>query len=159
MKLLHYIEIENFKRYGDRQRIELSRFLSPQVAALVSAEDGQGLLAGHRRETWSDPQGRAVIERYDIRGMGHGTPLDTRDGEACGTAGPHMLEARICSTRQIAATWGLTADGVSRRDAPPPAAADIRAVRVPPHPTSAPAAPGGAGAVIEDALRAAGLMR
>jgi class 3 adenylate cyclase len=34
----------------DRQRIELSRFLSPQVAALVSAEDGEGLLAGHRRE-------------------------------------------------------------------------------------------------------------
>lgn len=34
----------------DRQRIELSRFLSPQVAALVSGEDGEGLLAGHRRE-------------------------------------------------------------------------------------------------------------
>jgi class 3 adenylate cyclase len=34
----------------DRQRSELSRFLSPQVAALVSSDDGEGLLAGHRRE-------------------------------------------------------------------------------------------------------------
>jgi adenylate cyclase len=34
----------------DRQRAELSRFLSPQVAALVSSDDGQALLTGHRRE-------------------------------------------------------------------------------------------------------------
>jgi adenylate cyclase len=34
----------------DRQRSELSRFLSPQVAALVSSADGEDLLAGHRRE-------------------------------------------------------------------------------------------------------------
>ncbi len=33
----------------DRQREELSRFLSPQVAALVSTPDGEQLLAGHRR--------------------------------------------------------------------------------------------------------------
>ena len=34
----------------DRQRAELSRFLSPQVAALVSSDDGEALLTGHRRE-------------------------------------------------------------------------------------------------------------
>jgi adenylate cyclase len=34
----------------DRQRSELSRFLSPQVAALVSSDDGEAMLAGHRRE-------------------------------------------------------------------------------------------------------------
>ena len=34
----------------DRQRAELSRFLSPQVAALVSSDDGEAMLAGHRRE-------------------------------------------------------------------------------------------------------------
>jgi adenylate cyclase len=32
----------------DRQRIELSRFLSPQVADLVSSDEGEQLLAGHR---------------------------------------------------------------------------------------------------------------
>ncbi len=34
----------------ERQKEELSRFLSPQVAALVSSDEGQQLLAGHRRE-------------------------------------------------------------------------------------------------------------
>jgi adenylate cyclase len=32
----------------ERQRTELSRFVSPQVAELVSSEDGERLLAGHR---------------------------------------------------------------------------------------------------------------
>jgi adenylate cyclase len=32
----------------ERQRSELSRFLSPQVAELISSEDGEQLLAGHR---------------------------------------------------------------------------------------------------------------
>jgi adenylate cyclase len=34
----------------ERQKAELSRFLSPQVAALVSTAEGEALLAGHRRE-------------------------------------------------------------------------------------------------------------
>ena len=34
----------------ERQKAELSRFLSPQVAALVSTPEGEQLLAGHRRE-------------------------------------------------------------------------------------------------------------
>lgn len=33
----------------DRQRSELARFLSPQVAELVSSADGEALLGGHRR--------------------------------------------------------------------------------------------------------------
>jgi class 3 adenylate cyclase len=32
----------------DRQRTELARFVSPQVADLISSEDGEQLLAGHR---------------------------------------------------------------------------------------------------------------
>ena len=34
----------------ERQRSQLARFLSPQVAALVSSSDGEAMLAGHRRE-------------------------------------------------------------------------------------------------------------
>jgi class 3 adenylate cyclase len=34
----------------ERQRAEMARFLSPQVAALVSSAEGERLLAGHRRE-------------------------------------------------------------------------------------------------------------
>jgi class 3 adenylate cyclase/CheY-like chemotaxis protein len=34
----------------ERQRGQLARFLSPQVASLVSSSDGEAMLAGHRRE-------------------------------------------------------------------------------------------------------------
>jgi adenylate cyclase len=34
----------------ERQRVELSRFLSPQVATLISSDEGERMLAGHRRE-------------------------------------------------------------------------------------------------------------
>jgi adenylate cyclase len=39
----------DYLRTIDRQRSELARFLSPQVAELVSSADGETLLAGHRR--------------------------------------------------------------------------------------------------------------
>jgi GAF domain-containing protein len=35
----------------ERQRTELSRFVSPQVADLISSEEGERLLAGHRAYT------------------------------------------------------------------------------------------------------------
>ena len=46
------IAIENVRLLQtiERQRTELSRFVSPQVAALVSSPEGEKLLAGHRRQ-------------------------------------------------------------------------------------------------------------
>lgn len=46
------IAIENARQMQtiQRQKAELSRFLSPQVAALVSTTAGEELLAGHRRQ-------------------------------------------------------------------------------------------------------------
>ncbi len=55
-KRLHDLEMEYLERQRtltatiERQKTELSRFLSPQIAALISSEDGGKLLAGHRRE-------------------------------------------------------------------------------------------------------------
>lgn len=55
-KRLHDVEQESFERQAalnrtiQRQKEELSRFLSPQIAALVSSTEGEQLLAGHRRE-------------------------------------------------------------------------------------------------------------
>jgi adenylate cyclase len=55
-KRLHDLEQESLERQMalnqtiERQKQELSRFLSPQVAALVSSPEGEQLLAGHRRE-------------------------------------------------------------------------------------------------------------
>ena len=55
-KRMHDLEVEYAARQAEllrtieRQKEELSRFLSPQVAALVSSPEGAQLLAGHRRE-------------------------------------------------------------------------------------------------------------
>jgi len=115
---------------------------------------------GYPHRVWCNAGGRAVIEEYEITGLAHGTPLDTLGADACGEAGPHMLEAGISSTRHIAAFWGLT-DAFHGADAPP-----ARTPRKPlpsNHARSAhpglPTVPAGVGKVIEDALRAAGLMR
>ena len=102
----------------------------------------------HRHETWRDERGRAVVERYDIAGMGHGTPLDSRGDSGCGAAGSHMLEAGICSTRRIANSWGI-----ARSDIVPGAAVQPSA------PVAGIARPADVQSIIEDALREAGLMR
>jgi len=55
-KRLHDAEVAHAAAQADmlatieRQKAELSRFLSPQVAALVSTPEGEAMLAGHRRE-------------------------------------------------------------------------------------------------------------
>ena len=55
-KRLHDLEVEHAERQAElletieRQKDGASRFLSPQVAALVSTPEGEQLLAGHRRE-------------------------------------------------------------------------------------------------------------
>ena len=110
---------------------------------------------GYPREVWIDAGGREVIEKYEIKGMGHGAPLDPRGRDKCGTAGPYMLDAQICSTSHIARFWGITGSAgdrpAVRAEAKPRARSPEIADAVPAH--------GGAGKVIEDALRAAGLMR
>jgi poly(hydroxyalkanoate) depolymerase family esterase len=136
---------------------------------------------GYPHRVWHNEAGEAVIERYDITGMAHGTPLMPGEGEGqSGQAGAHMLDARISSTDRIAAFFGLV-------PATPEAAKPTPAAQ--PHPSSSPAAGrapdpprdavplipipleappveqqpqpsvSGVQKAIEDALRAAGLMK
>jgi class 3 adenylate cyclase len=55
-KRLHDLEADYLKRQTalnetiERQKTELSRFLSPQIAALISSPDGEQLLGGQRRQ-------------------------------------------------------------------------------------------------------------
>lgn len=137
---------------------------------VASRPDRQEVVSGHSRQVWCDAAGREVIESYSIQGMGHGTPLATAGEDGCGTAGAFMLEAGISSTRHICRFWNLLA----------PQDASVRGITVEAQPervrqtaatgttthhheasAAGAAAPNGGGVskVIEDALRAAGLMR
>jgi adenylate cyclase len=55
-KRLRDLELEFMERQRaltetiERQKAELTRFISPQVAALISSDEGEQLLAGHRRQ-------------------------------------------------------------------------------------------------------------
>jgi len=128
---------------------------------------------GQTRQVWCDSSGRERIEKYTIAGMGHGTPLKTSGEDGLGRAGPFMLDVGISSTRHIARFWGLAKPATQRaakaetasrtaleayKPAEKPRAVHVNPTAEPqPRNASGPAA--GITKVIEDALRAAGLMR
>ena len=63
---------------------------------------------GFPHQTFNDTNGDAVIETYSITGMAHGEPVDPgTSGDQCGTAGPFVIDADICSSFFIAKFWGL----------------------------------------------------
>ncbi|GGE19251.1 polyhydroxybutyrate depolymerase [Polymorphobacter glacialis] len=102
---------------------------------------------GHVRRVWRDTAGKPVIEAFAIGGMAHGTPI----GEGAGAPAPFMLDAGISSTLRIAAFWGIApavAEGTAAAAGPEPVA-----------PNAEFAGFAGPGAMIEQALRSAGLMR
>lgn len=104
----------------------------------------EALVGGNPHRVWRDRHGRAVIEDHRILAMGHGTPIATQGAEAAGQAGPFMLDVGLSSTRRIAAFWGIArAVGVAQARA-----ADAGGAR-----------DGGVAGIVNDALRAAGLLR
>jgi poly(hydroxyalkanoate) depolymerase family esterase len=115
--------------------------------------------------SWHDAEGRVVIEEHIVAGMGHGTPLAADGAAGGGRSAPFMLDVGISSTRVIAQSWGLGAVKVAPAEAIPgvPAVAGLPALRRPTtrlYPEHMPPPhPHGVQQVIEDALRAAGLMR
>ena len=120
----------------------------------VNAPDVIDRVDGQVHRAWHDAQGRAIIEEYSIAGLGHGTPIATSGDEACGTPGPHMLEAGISSTYRVAAAWGIVPAVV-----PVQPASKRRSVAAVQTPIEAPAASFSPERAINDALRAAGLMK
>ncbi|WP_439545271.1 extracellular catalytic domain type 1 short-chain-length polyhydroxyalkanoate depolymerase [Sandarakinorhabdus sp.] len=118
---------------------------------------------GSRRRTWRNAAGEPVVQAWHIDAMGHGTPLSTRGAEGIGVSGPFMLDVGISSTRHIAASWGLgpvPAAVPLTRGAKPAAASAGPAFKMPIGAGQLPEhKPGGVSAIIEDALRAAGLRR
>lgn len=118
--------------------------------------------AGHTRRVWRDAKGRALLEHNLVAGMGHGVPLKPDGSAGGGVSGAYMLDVGVASTRDIAASWGLIHEAdaaVAPRPVQKP-----RPVSPPPPRKTALAAPAlpkvsAVGAVIEDALRKAGLMK
>ncbi|HEX6374959.1 MAG TPA: PHB depolymerase family esterase [Allosphingosinicella sp.] len=108
------------------------------------------------RRAWLRADGVPLIEQYTITGMAHGIPL-AGGTDSLGEAGAHMLDVGLSSTARIAVFFGIAPETEAPSDAaahpPAPRRARPAAARTP-----RPEAARGVQAVIEDALRKAGLM-
>lgn len=121
--------------------------------------DGRDYLA------WRTPDGRSAVELHRIPGMAHGAPLKTGGADGAGTAGPFLLEVGVSSSLEIARSWGIAANR-RRQERPDAPASRVPASISRPTRTAATASPATAGTsaravgdIIENALRAAGLMK
>ncbi|WP_375461471.1 alpha/beta hydrolase family esterase [uncultured Enterovirga sp.] len=156
------------------------------VHGLPAVPTETGVVDGHPRELWRDASGREVLESFTIAGMGHGAPLAVgTDDDNYGATGPFLLEVGISSSYHMAAFWGLLSESdsaaphrpravsasapagsvalvspdgsieMTRSKAPRPSPSSTDKVGAQP----APERPGDVGAIISNALRAAGLMK
>jgi poly(hydroxyalkanoate) depolymerase family esterase len=154
------------------------------VHGLPAGPSFEAVVDGHPRQVWVNGTGDELIESYSIPNMAHGTPLATGDGdEQCGAAGPFLLEVGISSSYHIAKFFGLTkscghaaamesgtatmtprkplVDEAKANSRPEPLEGEVldkdftmpESVDIPPSP------PLDIGAVITEALKAAGLMK
>ena len=110
----------------------------------------------HPRQIWTGADGRPVVEQYNITGMAHGVPLDPGSGEhALGEVGAHMLDVGLSSTGHIAAFFGIAPLPPSEAKTPKRQAGS----KVNPASSSRKMQPNDVKDVIEQALKAAGLLR
>jgi poly(hydroxyalkanoate) depolymerase family esterase len=135
-----------------------------ELHGLPDTPDRFDEVEGHPRRAWLGEDGRAVLEHLSITGMAHGVPVAGGGEDPVGQAGAHMLEVGLSSTTAIAEFFGIAEAGAERAARPQPAStASPRprtATRAEPRAEPRTAEPAtGPQAVIEKALRAAGLMR
>ena len=69
-------------------------------------------VAGFPHKVYKNGAGTALVETYELTGMGHGTAIAPKTNfpgtsVACGTAGAYILDVGICSTWYVAKFWGL----------------------------------------------------
>lgn len=125
-----------------------------------AAPDRSELVGRHVRRVWLDEDGREAVEAYSLAGIGHGTPVHTYGADACGVAGPYMIEAGISSTRRLAASWELLGRARPASEPKTPARADAEMTPDPGEARTAGAMPGSSiQATIEDVLRSVGLFK
>jgi hypothetical protein len=144
---------------------------------LLEASGSVETINGHIRKAWLDKNGEAAVEVYLVKGMAHGVPLSSGAKIPLGNTGPFMLEAGISSTARIARSWGIADDldvtnaegaaGATEKAYPVPEgveaviakAMDYAKSKLSRGKAGATDASQGVGKVINDALRAAGLLR
>ncbi|HET8641972.1 MAG TPA: PHB depolymerase family esterase [Pseudonocardiaceae bacterium] len=78
--------------------------------------DVSDTVAGYPHRVYRNGSGRAVVESFEITGMGHGQPIDPGTGSTqCGLTGDsYIVDVNICSAYRMGLFWGIATS------APPP---------------------------------------
>ncbi len=147
------------------------------VHGLPGAPTVKETVDGYPRQVWCNAAGEELIEAYTIPGMAHGAPLAVgKANDQCGAAGPFLLDVSISSSYHIAKFWELADYARAELVLPSDASASTSSGELHAMTTAAntekeahdgayvpagvaPAAPMDIGAVITNALKAAGLMK
>ena len=109
-----------WQRRQDRDPVERARDLKQwtDVHGLPVTPSTQARSTAIPAQVWINEAGEELIESYTITHMAHGTPLATGEGDdACGAAGPFLLEVGISSSYHIAKFFGLTGVNLRHADA------------------------------------------
>jgi poly(hydroxyalkanoate) depolymerase family esterase len=82
------------------------------VHGIDQTPDVSDTVEGYPHKVYKNSAGTALVETYDLTGMGHGTAIDPAvkfpgTTAACGTAGAYVLDTNICSTWYVARFFGL----------------------------------------------------
>ena len=141
------------------------------VAQWLAVHDMSGIApvietnAKFRKQSWRDASDVVQVEYVEIQRMGHGAPIDRSGAAGVGYLAPYVLDVGIGSSEYLVAFWGI-APAVKRsmlRTVDKPAAIPTRtaAPGLQPHSqlSHQPNAENGVAKVINDALRAAGLLK
>ena len=123
------------------------------VHGLGATPDRVDEVEGHPRRTWLSRAGEPLVEHYAITGMAHGVPLASGGDNPIGVAGAHMLDVGLSSTVRIAAFFGIAPEERERPRRQHTAGAVLLPLKAEAQSV------GGPQKIIENALKAAGLMR
>jgi poly(3-hydroxybutyrate) depolymerase len=128
--------------------------------------------SGYSRRVWCSPAGDELIESYTVIGMAHGLPLAIGPApDRCGNAGAFFLDVGISSSFHIAKFWDLIGDPhipadeeitlapISRELLHGPQEQVGQPIDVEPRQRNVQGPAFNVQAVIENALKAAGLMK
>lgn len=96
------------------------------VAGLPAVPDATESVGIRQSQVWTDASGDRLLEVHSLAGFGHAAPISAGGPDGLGKPGPHIVDCGQSSTRSLAQTWGLTAQGQTGAEGATPTASEKR---------------------------------
>ncbi|MBJ6762728.1 PHB depolymerase family esterase [Myxococcaceae bacterium JPH2] len=95
------------------------------VHGIDQVADTSDTVGGFPHKVYRNSAGTALVETYEITGMGHAVPVDPQysfpgTSTVCGATGAYLSDVNLCGTYAQAQFFGLTETGTPPTDTTPP---------------------------------------